>query len=266
MSISTGCHSPFVTEAVVLGQTAYGEADRVMTLYTRSHGKVSAIAQAARRSRGRFGASLALFVVGEATLREPPRRDLLVLERFDVRRDLSGLAVDVVRFAHASYATELVRELTVPHKAEPELLDLLVELYDVVARTEPSADTLRAFELRLLFELGVSPELTRCVECGEADEMALARAGTVASPHKGGLLCSSCAKRVFAADTRPLPPAARERLMGLMALGSLELAAALPRAPAPLAATVRDILHAILAGHLARPLRSLAFINQLRSA
>jgi len=248
----------FVTEAVLLGSVDYGDADRIVTLYTRSHGKVGAMARAARKSRQRFGAALAPFVVAEATLKERRGAELMLLEGYHAVRDFSRLGLDVVRLGHASYATELVRELSAPHRADPALLELLVEPYQVAAEHPPRADTLRAFELRLLAELGLAPALDRCVGCDTTAPAALDRA--ILDAARGGLLCLACAAGARG-TVRALPAEARQRLL-LVRSGSLADAAARPPAPAT-ELPAREALHALLGAHLAGPLRSLEFLKKL---
>jgi DNA repair protein RecO (recombination protein O) len=263
--------APFVTDGILLGAVAYGEADRIVTLYTRARGKVSAMAKGARRSRRRFGASLALFVVGDATLRERSARsaELLFLSRFDARHDFAAaLGADVVRLAQASYATELLRELTVPHQADPSLLELTVELYAAVAAAAPGATALRAFELRLLEAIGLRPVLDRCLACG-ADAGALDDPGALVDGDRGGVVCAGCARGSIGAAgdvLRPLPAAARRRLMAARAAESLAHAACLPPVSAETEAAARAAMHALLAAHLHRPMRTLAFIQKLRAA
>ena len=75
-----------VTPAIVLRTVDYGEADRVVTLFTRDAGKLSALARGARKSVKRFGAALGLFGVGEAVLVDKPNVELSALERFDGAR------------------------------------------------------------------------------------------------------------------------------------------------------------------------------------
>jgi DNA repair protein RecO (recombination protein O) len=248
--------APFVTDAVLLGAVAYGESDRVVTLFTRELGKVGAMARGARKSRSRFGAALSLYVLGEAALRERRGAELLFLESFHAVRDFSGLASDPVRMGHAAYATEIARELTPPHRADPPLLELLVELYEVVARTPPRAGTLRAFELALLGEIGLRPMLDGCVACGdeEADLVDAAR---------GGLVCGRCAGGTA---LRLLPAAARARLVALRDAGSLAAAAALPPAAAEVEDAARAAMHALVEAHLPRPARSVEFLKKLRNA
>src|SRR5258706_16074030 len=107
-----------ITDAIVLRAVTTGEADRVVTLMTRSLGKVAAVARSAQKSRARFGGALSAFVVGQATLRDRRGAELMLLEAFDARHDFTAIANDPLRYAHASYATELVRELSAPRHAD----------------------------------------------------------------------------------------------------------------------------------------------------
>jgi DNA repair protein RecO (recombination protein O) len=251
------------TQALLLKSSPYREADRMVVLYTRSHGKITALARSAARSRTRFGASLALFVVGEAFLKEKATSDLWSLERFEARRDFGGaLALDVVSLAHASYATELVRELTVPRHEDAKLLDLLVELYGALEVSGPKADTLRAFELHLLGALGLMPVLSRCVACGA--QAATEEGGVVVDPDRGGLCCARCAASSRGPGVRPLSSPARARLCELGQVTSLAAAAALPPLAPDLQAQAREAMHALLRTHLSGPLQSLEFLRKLR--
>lgn len=263
--MSVGHASSVVTPAILLASVPYGEADRVVTLYTRSHGKVSAMARAARKSRARFGASLSLFVVGEATLRERRGAEMMSLERFDAVRDFSTVGADVVAMAHASYATELTNRLTAPRQVDPALFDLLVELYEVVCSVPPASDTLRAFELRLLGEVGLRPVLDRCVSCGSDADAVLDEAGAVLDPGQGGLVCGRCAGQARGEGIRPLPARARHRLLQLQEASIAGAAAGTPL-DAEAGARAREAIHAILAAHLRSPLKSLEFLHKLRSA
>jgi DNA repair protein RecO (recombination protein O) len=257
--------TPQVTEALLLGAIAYGEADRVVTLFTRAYGKVSAMARSARKSQKRFGGALGLFVLGEATLRERRGAELMLLESFHVRRDHTRIGLDAVRLGHASYGTELVRELTPPHRPDEALLELLLDFYAVVEAHAPRADTLRAFELKLLAELGLGPALERCVGCDASEPAVLD--GAILDAGRGGLLCARCSSSARGPThtmLRSLPPAARARLV-LLDRGSLAEAAARPPAPET-EAPARDALAALLAVHLPRAPRSLEFLKKLREA
>ncbi|MBI4511137.1 MAG: DNA repair protein RecO [Deltaproteobacteria bacterium] len=263
--VNSSGQSPFVSEAVLLGQVAFGESDWIVTLYTRTHGKLTALARTARRSRKRFGAALALLVLGEATLRERRHGEIAILERFDAVRDFSGLSADVVRMAHASYATELLRELTVPRNPDPVLLELLVEAYETFSKREPHSGTLRAYELKILACLGLSPVLDRCVKCGDRDPERLDRPGTVLHPGIGGAACAACVPGL-GHGMRPLSAGTRKLLCGAGSVRHLEEAIDLPAATPDIHAQAREALHALLSTHLQGPLKSLEFIRKLRGS
>jgi DNA repair protein RecO (recombination protein O) len=246
------------TEAILVSSTVYGEADRIVTLVTRGLGKISAIARGARKSRTRFGAALAPFVVGLATVAER-RGELFTLSEYSVVRDFSAVGRDVVSMAHASYAAELCRELSPPRQPEPALYALLVECLEALAQAPPRADTLRAFELRLLETVGLGPALDRCAACGEPPT---AEVHTV-DPGRGGIVCARCAaaSRFLAVPVR-LSETTPRRLLELAA-GSL-LEAATSSRDAGEEAAARQLTHGLIAPHLHAPLRSLEFLRQLR--
>jgi DNA repair protein RecO (recombination protein O) len=255
----------FVTEAIALRQVPTGESDRVLTLFTKDAGKLTAIAKAAAKSRRRFGGALAPFVIGEAALSERRGQDLFTLERFDARRDYTRLAEDPLRYAHGAYATELVRELVPARAPDPAAFVLLEALYAVVLDpgAAPSADTLRAFELQLLDSIGLRPVLDRCLGCGEPDPGRLDAPGTLFDPALGGVRCPRCAPGATQKGTRPLPAPARHRLIALSRLAALGDARPLPPLPADLVKRTREVMHALLATHLPGKLKTLDFIAQL---
>ena len=96
------------TPAIVLRAVNYGEADRIVTLFGRDTGRISALARGARKSQKRFAGGLGLCAVGEAWVRERARADLATLERFDVAESHQAFGTDVARMAHAAYGAELV--------------------------------------------------------------------------------------------------------------------------------------------------------------
>jgi DNA repair protein RecO (recombination protein O) len=150
-----------VTPAVVVRVVDYGEADRVLTLLTRTAGKVSALARGARKSRRRFGAHGSLFTVGEAELRDRRGAELLSLVRLDADPFAPQLAAgpaDMAVLCHASYLAELAREILPPRQAEPALYDLLIEALALLSSRAPRASTLRAFEVRVLRIAGLLPD------------------------------------------------------------------------------------------------------------
>jgi DNA repair protein RecO (recombination protein O) len=239
--------------AIVLRATAYGEADRVVSLLTRDHGKLSAIARGARKSVRRFGGGLGLGATGAATLRDRPGAELAGLEGFDVTKPRGALATDVARTAHAAYALELVDKLSPPRQPEPGVFDWLDELLDRLETGPPTAERLRVYELGLLERLGLAPLLDACVACGRTE---LGDETVRHQPERGGIVCATCATR-----GRPMGGDVRRALLRLQA-ATLADADAIRLDPAVNLAC-REAVAEALAEHLPGPLKSLEFIAKL---
>jgi DNA repair protein RecO (recombination protein O) len=254
------------SDGVVLRLIPYGDADQVATLFTRNDGRITALARGARRSKRRFGAALGHLVVSQLGLRPRVRGDLWTLESAQIVEDFTALAGDVAAYAHASYAIELLRELTPAEVAEPELLDLTIALHHSLAAGGPSPAVLRAFELSLLEAAGSAPVLDACASCGTTD---LDGGGTVFDPGRGGAICARCAAASRGPAVRPLPAAARAYLLEARAAAQLADARALddPDEAARVDhAAARDAMLGMLTHLLGRPLRTVEFIGKVQTA
>jgi len=250
----------------VLRLVPYGEADQVATLFTREHGRISALARGARSSKRRFGGALGHLVVSQLGLRPRTRGDLWTLESAQIVRDFTALAADVAAYAHAGYAVELLLSLTPAEVAEPGLLDLVIGLHHALG-AGASASMLRAFELHLLDALGSAPVLDACARCGRADE--LDAGGVLFDPDLGGVVCPRCAPQSRGPAARPLPPGARALLVAARAADDLEVARALddPDEAARVDhAAARDAMLSMITHLVGRPLRSVEFITKLQTA
>jgi DNA repair protein RecO (recombination protein O) len=253
---------PLTTTALVLRLVDYGESDRIVTLYGRSVGKVSALARGARASKRRFGPGLALFALGTATLVERRGAELWRLDAFESLRDFSTLARDLGRFAHASYAVELIRELCPPHEVHEAIHDLGAWFLGVLGEGEPRPELLRCFELKLLAELGFAPALDRCAACGGAD---LDQAGQVFDLRRGGVVCRACSRAGRGTGgVILLPPSARAALCRAQA-APLGEATRLAFDPAD-NAVARDVVLAVVTDHVGKPLRSIEFLRKMNQA
>lgn len=242
------------TPAIVLRAVSYGDADRIVTLFGRDTGRLSALARGARKSQRRFAGGLGLVAVGVAALRERAGADLLTLESFDVTSTHVELGADVARMAHAAYAAELVSKLCAPRQVEPDVYDGLLAFLDCLESQGASAERLRVFELRLLGTLGFGPVVDRCAACGDAAAIAYRW-----DPDRGGALCTACAR-----GGRPITSEAR-RALGHLATVSLA-AAAHESLPPDVNRDCREALMEIINHHINGPLKSVEFIAKLSAA
>lgn len=253
------------TLGVVLRTTPLRESDLVVSLYTEAHGRVSAVARGARRSKVRFAGALSLLVLGRFELGRRPRGELWGLEGAEVVREWTQLATDVVGVAHASYVAELVGALLPPEVPEPHALDVIVALWDCLADGGPSPAALRAVELALLDLAGHRPAIEQCAACGERalDE------GAVFDPTRGGAMCRRCAAISRGGGVRPLAPATRAYLAAVAERITPAAARTLDTDPAFAPAdrtSARDAMVAMITNLVGKPLRSLEYLAKLGAA
>src|ERR1700744_5113880 len=163
---------PLRTEAIVLRSIRYGEADRILHLYTPYRGRLSAIAKGARRARSRFGARLEPFFHIRAVLHEG-RSELLTVTGVDTiaaHRALREQAATLDAAARACDAVTRLFETADPH---PEVFRLLANepglLESDAAHARPGNGL--AFRLKLLLAAGIVPQLAACAVCGETEHL-----------------------------------------------------------------------------------------------
>jgi DNA repair protein RecO (recombination protein O) len=253
--------SSLVTSAIVLRVVNYGESDRIVTLFGRDTGRLSALARGARKSQRRFAGGLGLCALGAAAVRERPGAELATLERFDATDSHAALGSDVARMAHAAYAAELVGKLCAPRQVDTPVFDWLSLFLQLLDGDGASAERLRVFEIGLLSRLGFGPRLDSCAACGGAS-FAGRPASEVAfrwDPDRGGAVCTACAR-----GGRPLQSAVRAALIRLA--GTPLAAAASEALPTDVNRDCREALLEIINHHVSGPLKSVEFIAKVARA
>jgi DNA repair protein RecO (recombination protein O) len=173
--------------AVVLARVDYGEADRVVTLFTESHGKLAALARSARKSKRRFGAALEPFGVLEATF-APGRGSLASLREATCLRSFPRLIGRLPAMQAASSAIERARALLPERSPDARTFEAFVRLFEALEASEGvERDLAVAFELRVLGLSGLAPRLDACAVCGKPRG---GRGGAFAAA-QGGLVCQA---------------------------------------------------------------------------
>lgn len=177
-------------QALVLRTLAYGDSDVIVHLLVKGRGKVAAFARGARNSQKRFGGALEPFQLAEVMLHERAGQELWTLREARVIEPHAKLREDLLRIAHAGYATELTHELTRAAEPADELLALLLDFLRLLSLGAATSARLRAFELGALACAGFTPELHACARCG-----AEVPPGRVSfDPAAGGVVCGRCAE------------------------------------------------------------------------
>jgi DNA repair protein RecO (recombination protein O) len=191
---------PVKTEAVVLRSMRYGEADRILHLYTANRGRVSAIAKGVRRARSRFGGRLEPFFRLHIEMHEG-RGELLTVTGAQTIDGYARLRADARALDAAARACDAVGRLFETSEPHPGVFNLLcrqLALLDAHAGGPPRSAmgwaAALAFRLKLLLAAGLAPQLGACASCGERDHL------VGFSGAAGGVVCAACEAGSFPLD------------------------------------------------------------------
>ena len=190
------------TQGIVLRETNYKEADKILTVLTRDWGKRTVKARGCRRKNSKLTAASQLLVYSELTLSE--RGEFTTLTEADPLEQFWSVRQDLETLALASYFAEVAEASAQEGETCPELLSLLLNcLYALDTLKKPRALVKAVFELRLLCLTGYEPLLDACAVCGAPEPL---RARLHLSP--GVLSCAACRGRLGGGVSMPLSPGA----------------------------------------------------------
>jgi len=174
------------TPAVILKRMDLGEADRIVTLFSRDDGKIRAVAKGVRRTTSRSAGHLEPFTLSDVLF--AVGRELDVISQADTLESFREIREDLDRTTHAYYLTEVVDLLTEDRSENRAVFETLVLGLRELAETNDTRLVLVVFHLRLLDALGYRPELRECVSCRSAIEPNRNHF----SPLLGGVVCPGC--------------------------------------------------------------------------
>jgi DNA repair protein RecO (recombination protein O) len=201
----------------VLRTIRYGEADRVLHLYTPDHGRVGAVAKGVRRVKSRMGGRLEPLSRVRLVLHQG-RGELCTVSQADTVNPHASLRERRASLERGTQACEAVLRLLDSSESNRPAYNLLcheLSLLDQDAEAAGRAQAL-AFRLKLLLAAGFAPELASCAACGEAEHLG------GFSPSAGGVVCAGCEAGSF-----PLSEEAHRFLVTALAKPLAEA----PRAP-----------------------------------
>jgi DNA repair protein RecO (recombination protein O) len=173
-------------DAIVLARMDFGEADRILTLYSRQHGKLRVIAKGARRPLSRLGPHLEYF--SRSRLMLAKGRELDVVTGAETEDAHLPIRDDLDAFGHASHMVEILARLTEDRQENAAVFELLASSLRLLADGVDAFHVTRHYELALLTLLGYRPELYNCIECRSS----LGQASHQFAVESGGFLCEHC--------------------------------------------------------------------------
>lgn len=185
------------TNAIVLRRADYRENDRMLTLFSPTHGRIDALARGCRRQKSPLMVASEVFCAGEYVLYTAGERVTVV--SCAVQDTFYPLRGDFERLAHGMYALELCAAAVQPDLENERLFLLLLRSLAHLAYSEtPPRRVTTVFLMGFVSLTGFRPQVGRCVSCGKPVEPA-APAGmdidtpvAAFSPERGGVLCTAC--------------------------------------------------------------------------
>ena len=173
-------------EAITLSYTPLGEADLLVTMFTREQGKIRAVGKGSKRSTSKLVGHLEPLTIVRMSMVHGRTMD--IISQAEVIESFATLKEDLTAITKGLYVAELVDGFGAEASANPSLFQLMLDTLRAVQDNPASDMPLRAFEFHLLQVSGLMPELYHCVECRQELEPDAHRF----SPNVGGTLCLEC--------------------------------------------------------------------------
>jgi DNA repair protein RecO (recombination protein O) len=182
----------YKTEAVVLRSLRFGEADRVLHLYTLERGRIGALAKGIRKTKSRFGARLEPLSHVELMLHQGSG-ELQTVTGVELVRSHRAAREDAYRLGAGLVGAEAMLRLFTEQERNPRAFQALTRFLDLLDTVRPAGERpgldplVLSFQLKLLWLSGYLPHLTSCAECGRKDEPLVGY-----SARAGGAVCRAC--------------------------------------------------------------------------
>jgi len=174
------------TTGIIIKRYKFGEADRLLTIFTADCGKVRAIAKGAMRPGSKLGGNVELLAHSQLMLARGRNLDIVTqaqaLDTFLPMRDSLEL------MSCGFYLSELVDSFTEENVEDRELYELFLDTLKWLSEQGDGERSLHFFELRLLGHMGYSPQLQKCANCNRL----IQPEANYYNPAQGGILCRDC--------------------------------------------------------------------------
>jgi DNA repair protein RecO (recombination protein O) len=243
------------TDAIILRRSDFGEADRLLTVFSQAHGKLRLLAKGVRKTTSRKAGHVELFMLTNMLVARG--RNFDIVSQAEIVETYRALREDLDKTSQAYYLAELIERFTEEHDPNAPLFELLALTLVHLSHTDDPFIVMRYFELHLLSLTGYQPQLHFCVVCQEALEPV---ENNYFHFGDGGVLCPAHGEIRSQAEVIPL---AVLKVLRYLQTQPWEKVANLQLNPA-----TRQHVESLLLGYitfvLERQLKSVDFLRKLR--
>lgn len=170
---------------IVIKEVNTGDADKIVTLFTKNHGKVQAFAKGARRPKSPLAACTQIFCYSDFILFKG--KEMYNISSGDIVETFYNVRNDIETLTYCAHITEIVGDVVQEEQPSSRLLQLYLNTLHVMSKGGKSPVLLvRTFELRMLAILGYTPYVKACSDCGNIEDI------VAFSYSKCGLICKNC--------------------------------------------------------------------------
>ena len=173
------------SEGIILRQVKAASGRRMLLVFTKKYGKISAGSDISEKGRGKAALALRPFTYGQYEFFK--NRDYYNLNSGEVKKSFFRIGEDLDKYFQASIAMEITEKALPDELPQPKIFNLLVDFLTALETRERKHETLLlAYEIKLLSLLGTAPVTTQCACCGSREKLSFF------SVADGGMLCDKC--------------------------------------------------------------------------
>lgn len=177
------------TEAIVLRQTKISYGRRMILLFSKKYGKISAGTSISEKGKNKSSLPLRPFTYGRYELYK--NRDSYNINGAEIIRSHYKIGEDIDKYINGAYVLEFTEKALPEEVPSISAFNLMVDFFGLLENREKGIGTLvLAYQVKLLKSLGVMPQLESCAICGQKQQAALF------SIAEGGIICSDCSQNM----------------------------------------------------------------------
>lgn len=173
------------TEGIILKQIKTVNGRRMVLLFSKKYGKISAGTSINEKGRSKSALAMRPFTYGRYELYK--NRDSYNINGADVIKSYYKIGEDVEKYMYCSYILEFTEKLLPEDATAPKIFDMMIDIFDIMEKRKGKYDTLiLAYQVKSLQLSGSMPDIVQCVSCGSREEI------SGFDVKNGGILCEKC--------------------------------------------------------------------------